>query len=219
MSEARQGKLLVFEGIDGAGTTTQIARFSERLRAQGHTVHVTREPSVGPIGVLIREALGGRIELGGATHAQTMALLFAADRLDHVAREIQPRLAEGVIVLSDRYDLSSLAYQTATAKDAGSDGFDLTTWVRSLNRFALRPDATVVIDVNPDVAAQRRTARGAAVEIYEHDALQRKLASLYRDAERLVPGDRILHVSGDGSADEVADAVALAFAPLVEQQR
>ncbi len=216
MSGLRRGKLLVFEGIDGSGTTTQIARFSERIRSQGRTVHVTREPSVAPIGALIREALGGKIELGGATHAQTMALLFAADRLDHVAREIEPRLAEGTIVLSDRYDLSSLAYQTATAAAATADGFDLTAWVRSLNRFALRPDATVVVDVDPDVAAQRRTARGAASEIYEHETLQRKLAALYRHAERLVPGDCILHVCGDAAPDEVAEAIALALTPHLD---
>ncbi|MSP24018.1 MAG: dTMP kinase [Myxococcales bacterium] len=204
---------MVFEGIDGAGTTTQLARYGAHLRSLGQAVHLTREPSAGPVGSMLRLALSKRLELGGATHAQTMALLFAADRLDHVAHEIEPHLALGTHVLSDRYDLSSLAYQTATTEPAHNPGVDAVLWVRSLNRFALRPDATVVLDVSPDVAAQRRDTRAAQIELYERQDLQAKLAALYRDAERLVPGDCILHIDGNASADAVTFAVIAALAP------
>ena len=113
-------------------------------------------------------------------------------------------LARGSWVLSDRYDLSSLAYQSATAP---SD--DVVAWIRELNSRALRPDLTVVVDVPADLAAQRRGARGASEELYEKQELQRRLAQIYANAETLVPADRLRHVSGLGAPDQVA---ALIFA-------
>src|SRR3954464_11602121 len=115
MSNARKGRFVVLEGIDGAGTTTQVARLAERLRKDGgQPVRVTREPSDGPIGSLVRQVLTGRIVIPGgrAPGGATMALLFAADRMDHVESDIEPFLGQGGIVVSDRYDASSLAYQS-----------------------------------------------------------------------------------------------------------
>ena len=109
------GRLVVLEGIDGSGTTTQIARLAERLRGVRVPVRVTREPSDGPVGTLVRQVLTGRVVVPGglAPGWATMALLFAADRMDHVESEIEPFVAAGGVVLSDRYDASSLAYQTS----------------------------------------------------------------------------------------------------------
>jgi dTMP kinase len=145
-----------------------------------------------------------------------MALLFAGDRLDHNAHEIAPYLRDGHVVLCDRYDLSSIAYQTATARldDASLPEFE--DWIRSLNRYALRPDAVVVIDVDPDVAEERRKERRGALELYEESQLQRKLAELYRDAERLCPGDRILRIDGNVGADAVTAAVCKALESVVD---
>ena len=86
------GHFIVFEGIDGAGTTTQIERYATYLRAKRRQVYVTRQPSDGPIGSLLRQGLQGRIELGRERQAHTMALLFAADRLDHLAVQIEKNL-------------------------------------------------------------------------------------------------------------------------------
>ncbi len=191
-----RGRFIVLEGIDGCGSTTQARRLAAALGAQ-----LTAEPTNGPVGALIREILRGRGERPFA--ATTMALLFAADRLDHVDREIEPALAAGTSVVSDRYDLSSLAYQSATA-DAGDAALP---WIRELNRHALRPDLTLVIDVEASVAAARRRARGAAAELYEVDELQRRLAGVYRDAARLVPGDRVLYIDGSPDADAVFERV------------
>jgi hypothetical protein len=87
-----EGVFVVLEGIDGSGTTTQTERWAAHLRAQRRLVHVTREPSGGPIGAQIRLVLTQRIALPQDTQAEVMTLLFAADRLDHVASEIVPRL-------------------------------------------------------------------------------------------------------------------------------
>ncbi|MBI4704931.1 MAG: dTMP kinase [Deltaproteobacteria bacterium] len=213
-AEAHDGRLIVFEGIDGAGTTTQVELLARALRHERRVVHVTREPSFGPVGALLRLVLSGRLSLGGAAQAQIMALLFAADRLDHVAAEIAPHLRDGAVVLSDRYDLSSLTYQCATA-GAAEAGQAFVDWVRELNRYALRPDATVVLDVSPETADARRRGRTGARELYEVPELQRKLAELYRRAELLVPGDRVIHVGGEPGTEQVAAEIRRSLAPIL----
>ena len=132
-----------------------------RLRRARVAVRTTREPSDGPVGVLVRQVLTGRIVVPGgrAPGWATMALLFAADRMDHVESEIEPFVAEGGVVLSDRYDASSLAYQSVSS---GADAEEAVEWIRSLNRNARRPDLTVVLDLPADVAAERRDQRGEA---------------------------------------------------------
>jgi dTMP kinase len=209
------GKLVVIEGIDGAGTTTQMERYAEHLRSRCVPVHTTRQPSRGPIGSFIRQALGGSLSLGGERHAPLMALLFAADRLEHLASEVEPKLAEGIVVLCDRYDLSSIAYQTATAPPEVRSSVDFERWVRSLNRFARRPDVTLVVDVTPEVAEQRRASRSGKPDLYEVAELQRTLAGLYREAERLCPDDAIVHIDGDPSLDEVTARIREVLDPLV----
>jgi dTMP kinase len=207
----RSGVFVVIEGIDGAGTTTQAERWAAHLRAQRRLVHVTREPSKGPFGSLIRLGLTQRLTFPTTHQGEMMALLFAADRLDHVESEIAPHLRDGYVVISDRYDLSSLTYQSAT-----SLGGDATlSWIRELNRHARRPDVTVVVDVSPEVAAQRRRIRGGAAELFDDEGLQARLAAAYRSAEALVPGDRVIHLDGDQSVDAVTAALIAALEPYV----
>ena len=206
------GKFIVFEGIDGAGTTTQADILAKDLRVERRVVHPTREPSSGPIGSLLRLALTGRNTFSSTYFAHTMALLFAADRLDHLACEIEPHLREGTIVISDRYDLSSIAYQSATA---GAGQAEFARWVRELNRHARRPDLTIILDVAPEVADKRRRTRTAALELYEDAALQARLAELYRTASDLVPGDPMVVLDGNRPIEEVAAAVRHEIAPLL----
>src|ERR1700679_2678510 len=136
-----KGRFVVLEGIDGAGTTTHVARLAARLRTMGVAVRATREPSDGPVGTLVRQVLTGRLVVPGgrAPGWATMALLFAADRMDHVESEIEPFLARGGTIISDRYDASSLAYQSVMS---GSGGNAAIEWIRSINRYAMRPDLT-----------------------------------------------------------------------------
>lgn len=197
------GRFVVLEGIDGAGTTTQTAKLVERLRAESKSVPVraTREPSDGPIGSLVRQVLTGRIVApeGRAPNWATMALLFAADRMDHVESEIEPCLAHGGIVVSDRYDASSLAYQSVSS---GRGGEAAVAWIRELNRHALRPHLTIVLDLPSDVAATRRNARGEPAQLYEQNEVQRALSAFYHDLARHMPDDRIVVIDATGSIDE-----------------
>jgi dTMP kinase len=208
----RPGRFVVLEGIDGAGTTTQSARLVDRLRNEGNkpAVKLTREPSDGPIGSLVRQVLTGRIITPGgrAPGWTTMALLFAADRMDHVESEIEPFLMQEGIVVSDRYDASSLAYQSVSS---GRGGEKAVNWIRDLNKHALRPDLTVVLDLPSDIAASRRETRGEAAQLYEQNEVQRALAVFYRDLAKHMPEDRVIIIDGHGTIDDVHNRVYEAY--------
>lgn len=207
---------MVLEGIDGAGTTTQAERYAAYLRERGRRVHITREPTHGPIGSLIRHVLKHRISLKEGTRAQAMALLFAADRLDHVEHEITPMIESGYVVISDRYDLSSLAYQSVTSAKDEARRAEAVAWIRTLNRYARRPDITLVLDVSPAISAERRRARSMETELFDDSALQAELASAYMRAELLVPGDRLVHLNGEASPSSVMQAIADVVDPLLD---
>jgi dTMP kinase len=214
--DGHDGVFVVFEGIDGSGTTTQAELYASHLRQKKRLVHVTREPSGGPVGLLLRLILKRRVSLPSGNQAETMALLFAADRLDHVETEVLPLLREGYVVVSDRYDLSSILYQAVMAGIEPAPGNDVVAWIRTLNRNARRPDVTVVVDVTPEVAEARRRVRGGAVELFEEADLQARLARAYLRAEDVVPGDRVVHVDGAAGVEAVHQAIVAALASTVE---
>lgn len=196
------GRFVVLEGIDGSGTTTQVARLADRLRGQGVLVRSTREPSDGPVGTLVRQVLTGRVVVPGgrAPGWATMALLFAADRMDHVESEIEPFVAQGGVVLSDRYDASSLAYQSVSS---GASAKEAVQWIRSLNRYVRRPDLTIVLDIAPEVAAERCKVRGDVAQLYDQNEVQRALAEFYRELAKHMPNDRVVVVDASGTVDDV----------------
>lgn len=208
---SQTGRFVVLEGIDGAGTTTQASKLVERLRRETKVpVRLTREPSDGPIGSLIRQVLTGRVVApeGRAPNWATMALLFAADRMDHVESVIEPVLGQNGVVVSDRYDASSLAYQSVSSGRGGEAALE---WIRQLNRHALRPHLTVVVDLSSDVAAARRQSRGEPAELYEQNETQRALAVFYRDLARHMPADKVVVVDGSGTVDEVHERIYAAY--------
>lgn len=152
-----RGRFVVVEGLDGAGTTTQAERLAATLRASGLGVELTKEPTNGPLGAVLRQAIEGRVQLDPVA----LALAFAADRADHVANPvngISAQLAAGRWVVSDRYVLSSLAYNGGDT--ASRD------WVARLNAHALAPDLTIFVDVDPEICVQRIAARSAADELF-----------------------------------------------------
>jgi dTMP kinase len=203
-----EGHFIVIEGIDGSGTTTQCSILAERLNDKGLPVHVTHEPSDGPIGVLIRQILTGRVVVPGRHGGRppawpTMATLFASDRLDHLEAEVIPNLIDGVTVVCDRYDYSSVAYQTVSS----GGGDDVSTWVRELNRRARRPDLTLVLDVDPEVAASRRGTRSGSPELYEVEEMQVELATFYAKIDELFPSDTIRHIDANCGIEGVTRAI------------
>lgn len=206
-----RGLFLVLEGLDGAGTTTQAHLLAARLRARGRRVHVTAEPSGGPVGALVRQVLTRRVRgaPGGADFdPAALALLFAADRLDHVSTEIEPRLAAGWDVVSDRFALSSLAYQAVATGDMD--------WVASINARALAPDVTLFLEVDARTALGRRYAASTTREIFEVPAFQRRVARAYRQgiARLDAAGQRVEVIDGERPIDEVTDALEEAVARL-----
>lgn len=174
---SERGRFIVFEGLDGAGTTTQARRLLSRLQASGLEAALSNEPTGGDLGRVIRRILRGEYQPGGPYQERITALLFAADRLDHVGAHVEPLVAAGAQVISDRYVGSSLAYQSSFC-DPG--------WVAELNRYAVTPDLTIFLDVAPELGLERVSARAEARERYEalatqvavHEAYHRWLAGL-----------------------------------------
>lgn len=195
-----RGLLIVLEGIDGAGTTTQTRRLADALSAQGHDVHPTREPSDGPVGKLLRGILAGA---HAPVDQTTLSLLFAADRADHLQREVEPALARGTTVISDRWYHSSLAYQ-GTGEER--------LWIAELNQRARHPDLTLFLEVSPEEAARRRLGDDREEQIFDHILTQRRVAEGYRIViEMLRETERIEVLDGNQPTDAVsAEILALA---------
>ncbi len=193
------GRFIVFEGLDGSGTTTQARMLVRWLEAQGRAALFTAEPSSGPVGTLLRQALADRLKGadGGPLRPGVVAALFVADRVDHLASEIEPALARGVDVVCDRYVYSSLAYQGVENDPA---------WVAAMNAPMRRPDLVLYLRVPTEVAAARRAARKGEVEIYEVDAFQREVARGYEEVGRWRPDDPVVVVDGVDSPEAVHSA-------------
>lgn len=195
-----RGRFIVLEGADGVGTTTQRGRLAAALALRGRRVHETAEPSTGAVGRLIRDVLRTRAH-DEATRRE-LALLFAADRLEHVHTEIEPRLAAGTDVISDRYLLSSYVYQSLDLPLA---------WVKELNQHAPPADLTFLVTLPLDDALDRLGKRGGAADLFETRSLQERVHRLYAELAPLVNA-RI--VDGRGSVDDVARRIAEATEPV-----
>jgi dTMP kinase len=196
-----RGRFFVVEGADAVGSTTQARLLVDRLVDTGRACVLTAEPSRGPIGILIRQVLKGDTD---RTHLhRELALLFAADRLDHIRREVEPALADGIDVVSDRYLLSSLVYQS----------LDLPlTWVQSVNHHAPPADHTVLVTLPVALAQQRLRDRAATqqtpAELFDDVEVQERVHARYLELASRVDAKV---VDGQGS---VADVAARVWAAL-----
>ncbi len=145
---------IVIEGIDGSGKGTQAELLQKRLEGAGVDVTLTFEPTRGPIGKIIRDHMRDPF-----LDDRSLALLFAADRIEHIRNEVWPALSEGRTVISDRYAYSSIAYQGQTV-DPG--------WVGRMNSNALRPDLVIILDMGSSEVRGRIKERGT-VDCFEED--------------------------------------------------
>lgn len=207
------GKFIVLEGLDGSGQTTQANLLTKWfLEKRGQYAYYTKEPTDGPLGLMLRLFLSKRLYAAPAPangkpqeprrpDETTMALCFAADRADHIHNEIGPKLKEGVHVVADRYYHSSLAYQSVDAE---------LPWIQEINKNIIRPDLTIFLDVPPNICVKRMVSQRWHVELYEdQDTLEkvRKNFLLTLDKSK-AEGERIEFINGYQSPKDVhADIV------------
>ena len=185
-----KGFFICVEGLDGCGKTTQTKLLVRKLRKMGWDAVYTAEPSRGKIGQFIKKyCLHGEKR----TFPIVEALLFAADRFEHVEREVIPALNEGKIVVSDRYVYSSLAYQGAT-------GLDLK-WIEMINEHAIRPDLAIFVDVEPEAVIKRLKPKKSVMENLE---TQRKVREVY---VKFVEKGELVRIDGNKYTKEVADDI------------
>jgi dTMP kinase len=194
------GCFIAIEGLDGCGSTTQLHMLAEHLG----NVHTTAEPSRGPVGLLIRQALRHEVPLSDAI----LPTLFAADRLDHLEREIEPALALGKVVITDRYYGSSLAYQSLIAP---------LDKVAALNADFRSPDLTLFLDISPENALERIEARGEAKERFETLTRLQEIAASFGIAMALLQqkGEKIVRIDALGSPEEVHARIMDAVRPCL----
>jgi dTMP kinase len=202
-SNPYSGKLIVFEGLDGSGQTTQAQLLTKWfVEKRNQLAYYTKEPTDGPLGALLKLSLSHRLVSAKSNRKHealdpiTMALLFASDRQDHLNNDVIPKLKGGIHVVADRYYLSSLAYQSI-----GGD----YEWIKEINRHAIRPDLTLFLDVPPAVCVKRMQAQRWHVELYEDlttlEAVQQNFVFAMRQLGR--EGERIETVNANQPAKDV----------------
>lgn len=195
------GIFIAFEGIDGSGKSTQISLLKDRFEHKSRSCAVTREPSDGPVGTLLRQFLTGRIQGDEAT----LCALFAADRLDHLnnpVNGIQKMLSDGHDVLTDRYLLSNYAYQGVTLP---------IEWVMQCNAMAahfLKPDIHLFIDVSPEAALDRMEQGRQQKELFETKERLSQVRDRYLDLIRqLKQEENIIIIDGDQAIAEISNDI------------
>jgi dTMP kinase len=208
---APRGKLIVFEGAEGVGKTTQIRRLGETLTARGMRLLTVREPGGTAVGDAIRRVL---LDPGPELSARSEALLFMASRAELVDRLIRPSLAQGLVVIADRFFLSTYAYQIAGRGLADDD-------VTAANRFAtggLVPDLTILLQLPVSSALARTDSRGARdrIEAADDDFHHRVAAAFERFTDPAWQRNHpesgpVVAIDGAGSIDDVAASVITAL--------
>jgi len=185
-----KGCFICIEGLDGCGKTTQAKLLVKRLRKKGFNAVYTAEPSEGEIGNFIKKYC---LNCEKRVSSVVEALLFAADRFEHVTKEVIPGLNGGKLVVSDRYVYSSLAYQ-------GAAGLDLE-WIKKINKHAIRPDLAIFIDVEPETVIRRLKPKKSVMENLE---TQRKVREVYM---KFVREGELVKIDGNKPKNEVADEI------------
>lgn len=169
-----KGCFIVFEGIDGSGKTEQVKQLAKKLINMKYDIVVTREPTKNSsIGRLIHKILYEKVEVT----EESLALLFAADRIDHTKLKIIPELEKGKVVLSDRYVYSSIAYQSV-GMNVNID----TDWIRKINKFSIEPDIVIFLDISVESARIRINESQKRVQdkkIFENLKKQELIRSKY----------------------------------------
>lgn len=213
-------RFFVIEGIDGAGTTTQSKGICQKLNNlyDENVLSVptlwTHEPTDRPIGQFIRRILKKDISFDGfkewSPPDEAMALLFSADRVDHIQNFIVPGLERGHVI-SDRYLHSTLSYQALASKHSLDE---IIYWLEIVNNFVVTPDLTIILRVSAEEAARRRNVRGELKEKYEDDALQMQLVEFYGRFPKMNIGN-IKFIDGEQAQEKVLSDCMELILPMV----
>ena len=199
-SKRRRGLLVVLEGIDGSGKTTQARALLRRLRRRGLKAVFFREPTRGRWGREIKR-LAARAD--SLTPEEELDL-FVKDRRENVEKNLEPALAAGKIVVLDRYYFSTIAYQGAKGLDTGR--------IRRLNEsFAVEPDLVIILDVEAAAGLARIAGRKTRDELFEREDYLERVARLFRGFE----GPRIVHIDGRGDPRAIGKAIWAEVEPLL----
>lgn len=199
------GRFITFEGIDGAGKSTQIDRLETLVEASGRVVCRTREPGGTPVGEKIRGIL-----LAEDMIPETETLLFFAARAEHAARKIRPALDRGEWVISDRFTDATYAYQVGGKGMSGERVEALERW--TLGGF--EPDLTVLFDISPAAAARRLAARAGTEDRFEAmgEDFFAKVRAAYLERAHRRP-ERFLIVNAELAPELVFDAILRKVSP------
>jgi dTMP kinase len=197
------GLLIVFEGIDGTGKSTQLHLLSEKLRQLGYAVLATREPTDGPYGKKIRDLFLDR----GAVSQEEELELFIADRAEHVKEVIAPALADGCVVVCDRYYLSTVAYQ-------GANGMNQDMILEKNKNFPV-PDLAIILEIEPAQGIHRiQNQRNEHPNSFEQEENLQKVAEIFGAMQQ----EYIKRINGSGSIEHVHRLVFEAVAKILNQK-
>ncbi len=210
------GLFVVFEGGEGAGKSTQVQRLAQLLRERGRDVVVTREPGATDLGVRIRRLVLDADSPAASISPRAEALLYAADRAQHVASVVRPALTRGAVVISDRYVDSSLAYQGA----GRTLPVEEVSWLSQWATGGLKPDLVVLLDVDPLVGRSRVAARGMGEDRLEGESAEfhERVRWAFLDLAASDPR-RYLVLDATRPPQELARAVADRIQPLLPAHR
>ena len=185
------GKFIVFEGLDGSGSSTEAKKLVDYLNTKGEEqrAYLTKEPTNNLIGGLIR----GQLTHEWQSKQECLQLLFAADRAHHLEREIVPLLQKGVTVVSDRYFFSTIAF--------GSVEINEWNWLKAINDRFILPDMTIILKVSPQTCVRRMANNRFELELFEKE---KTLAEVWLKYEQLAKEyENVQVIDGESSIDQV----------------
>lgn len=192
MGTTRRGILIAIEGIDGTGKSTQVGMLADYLRTRGYTVTVTREPTDGPYGRKIRRLFVDRRQCSPAEELE----LFIKDRRQHVHEVIDPALARGHIVVTDRYYFSTAAYQGAAGHDPEE--------IFAQNSFAPEPDLVILLTMEPGASLARiKELRREELNDFEQEDQLQRVAGLFDSFNN----SRIVRINADAPVQQVGENI------------
>jgi dTMP kinase len=201
---ATQGYFFAFEGGEGTGKTTQLRLLADALGERGYEVVVTYEPGDSPVGAKLRQLL---LDPATVVTAQTEALLYAADRAEHVAHVVTPALTRGAVVLTDRYIDSSIAYQGFGRELEIEEVIRASRWATG----GLLPHLTLVLDLPAEDGLRRARGRSGRADRLEAEAIDfhERVRTGFLHLAKADP-QRYAVIAATGAPDQVADAVRAA---------